>query len=121
MDTRTVLVVDDDAAIVGLLQEILEDHGYRVLAAVGGAALRQARENHPEVILLDLLMPGMDGVAVARCLRGNRATAHIPIIAMSAAGRLWATAPRLPADALLAKPFHFGDVCALVDRWMPVA
>ena len=121
MDARTVLVVDDDAAIVGLLREMLEDHGYRVLSAAGGEALRLARETHPAVILLDLLMPGMDGFMVARCLRRDPATAHIPIIAMSAARRLWAAAPRLPADALLAKPFHFGDVCALVDHWMPAA
>jgi CheY-like chemotaxis protein len=121
MDTRTVLVVDDDAAIVEVLQEMLQDRGYRVLAAVGDEALRLAREAHPDVILLDLLMPGMDGATLARRLRSEPATAQIPLIAMSGADRLWAKEARLPTDDLLAKPFHFGDVYALVDHWMPVA
>ena len=121
MDGHTVLVVDDDPAVVGVVREMLEDRGDRVLAAVGAEALRLAREGHPAVILLDLAMPGMDGFMVARCLRRDPATAPIPIIAISGADRLWEAAPRLPADDLLAKPFHFGDLYALVDRWTALA
>ncbi len=119
MDAYTVLVVDDDAGSVEFLQMILEDRGYQVLTAVGAAALCVAHERHPDVILLDLMMPGMDGIAVSRHLRADPTTADIPIIAMSAAKDLWAAAGHLTVNELLPKPFHFGDLCAAVARWRP--
>ena len=80
MPVGTVLVVDDDASIVHFLEMALEDAGYTVLAAVGGEALRVAHDRHPDVILLDLMMPGMDGIEVSHRLRADPATADIPLI-----------------------------------------
>ncbi len=79
-----VLVVDDDAAIVELLEMALEDEGYHVHATCGAAALQLAHDLQPAVILLDVSMPGMDGIEVSQRLRADPATAHIPIIVMSA-------------------------------------
>src|SRR5579864_8208775 len=75
MREGTVLVVDDDASIVELLEVALEGRGYEVLTAVNGTAVQVARERRPDVILLDVNMPGMDGEEVSRRLRTHPATA----------------------------------------------
>lgn len=80
----TVLVIDDDRAAADLVQVILENEGYRVIKAAGGeegvaAAIREV----PDVVLLDLLMPGMSGFAVAQQLREVPATRSIPIIVLT--------------------------------------
>src|SRR5579871_3721426 len=80
MGNATVLVVDDDPATVSFLEAALSVEGYEVLAALDEAALRVAHEQQPNVILLDLMMPGMDGVEVSQRLRADPVTAHIPII-----------------------------------------
>lgn len=117
MTKATVLVVDDDDAITALIQAALEDEGYRVLAAVNGAALQLARDEHPNLILLDIMMPDMDGVEVSRRLRADPATADIPIVAMSAHSRLRATAGIMAADDRLPKPFDLADLYGAVERW----
>jgi CheY-like chemotaxis protein len=114
---RRVLVVDDDAAIVDLLETALEDDGYQVFATVGAAAVPLARDLQPAVILLDINMPGMDGIEVSRRLRADPATAHIPIIVMSAQDRLRATGPLLPVNDRLPKPFEIATLYAKVARW----
>src|SRR5579884_2548772 len=116
---RTVLVVDDDPAIVEFLRWVLEEQGYRVLSAVDGEALRLAHEERPAVILLDLVMPRMDGREVCRRLRADPVTANIPIVAMSAHDRLAAPSETLAVNDRLVKPFHFGDLFATVARWAP--
>jgi CheY-like chemotaxis protein len=113
----TVLVIDDDPSIVDVLEMALEDEGYRVRASVDGAALQLARELQPNVILLDIMMPGMDGVEVSRCLRADPLTAGIPIVVMSAQDRLRATAALMPIDDRLPKPFALDRLFSTVDRW----
>jgi len=116
-----VLVVDDDAMIVELLETALEDEGYVVLVAVGTDALPLAREQQPDVILLDINMPGMDGVEVSRRLRGDPVTERIPIIVMSAQDRLRATGPLMPVNDRLPKPFEIQTLYAKVARWARVS
>jgi two-component system, sensor histidine kinase and response regulator len=118
---KTVLVVDDDPSITAFLEMALEDAGYQVLAAVGGAALQIAHDRHPDVILLDIMMPEMDGVEVSQHLHTDPVTADIPIIAMSAHERLRTLASRMSAEDELPKPFHCQDLYATVARWMPSA
>ena len=114
---RRVLVVDDDAAIVDLLETALEDEGYQVFATVGAAAVPLACDLQPAVILLDINMPGMDGIEVSRRLRADPATEHIPIIVMSAQDRLRATGPLMPVNDRLPKPFEIATLYAKVARW----
>ena len=118
---RTVLVVDDDPSITEFVEMALEDAGYQVLAAVGGAALQIAHDRHPNVILLDIMMPEMDGVEVSQYLHTDPVTADIPIVVMSAHERLQTLAGRMSADDELPKPFHCQDLYATVARWMPSA
>jgi CheY-like chemotaxis protein len=115
MVRELILVVDDDPDIVEVLRCLLHDAGYEVATADDGAALPLAHERQPHVILLDILMPSMDGVEVSRRLRADPATAQIPIIAMSATPQ-WL--PALPANDHLTKPFKLAHVLAKVAYWM---
>ncbi|WAC75240.1 response regulator [Roseateles sp. SL47] len=79
-----VLLVDDVPDNLSLLHDALDEHGYTVLAATSGeAALTRALQGQPDIVLLDAMMPGMDGFEVARRLKANPVTAHIPIIFMT--------------------------------------
>ncbi|OWQ87575.1 DNA-binding response regulator [Roseateles aquatilis] len=79
-----VLLVDDVPDNLSLLHDALDEHGYTVLAATSGeAALARAAQGQPDIVLLDAMMPGMDGFEVARRLKANPATAHIPIVFMT--------------------------------------
>lgn len=111
-DTRTVLVVDDNPAIVALLHAIFTGENYRVLTALAREAVRYARDCQPAVILLDISMPELDGVQVCERLRADPATAPIPVIALSAQLNLRLNGSAMEADAYVAKPF---DVPALVE------
>ena len=118
MATRgVVLVVDDDPLIVELLELALEEDGYTVSAAMGSAALAAAQELQPAVILLDIMMPGMDGIEVSQRLRADPTTRDIPIIVMSAGERLRATATLMPVNDRVAKPFELPTLYGKVARW----
>ncbi|HLG74045.1 MAG TPA: response regulator [Chloroflexota bacterium] len=107
-----VLVVDDESGIRNLLVSLLEDEGYEVVAAGDGAsAIRLAEQHRPGLILLDLMLPGMEGREVHRRLRELEGMARAPIVFMSAARHL-----RPEGDAhtsFVAKPF---DLDRLLDH-----
>ena len=85
MPDATVLVVDDDPVIQGLLRVNFEMEGYDVITADDGVdGLARARHEHPDVVILDVMMPRMDGLEVARALKGDPATAPIPVLLLSA-------------------------------------
>ena len=111
-----VLIVDDDADIVMMLVQVLQDEHYEVRAASGEEALAIASADPPDVILLDIMMPGMDGVEVCRRLRANPRTASIPVIAMSASHRLRERASEMDVNGLLAKPFDLDELLANIER-----
>ena len=102
------MVVDDDPVIVNLLQVNFEIEGYDVLTATGGeAGLAQAHHGHPDVIVLDVMMPGMDGLEVARRLREDDDTRNIPIILLSAKAQTADIQSGLAvADDYVTKPFE---------------
>lgn len=82
--TDVVLIVDDVPDNLSLLHDALDDAGYTVLVATQGeAALQRASQAVPDIILLDALMPGMDGFEVARRLKAQAETSHIPIVFMT--------------------------------------
>ena len=103
----TVLVVDDAPGIVHLLQLLLEQAGYRVVTAVGAAVLPLAREVQPDVILLDVMMPGLDGPATLRSLRTVDALAAVPVVFFTAKAQRAEIAELLALGAadVLGKPF----------------
>jgi CheY-like chemotaxis protein len=121
MARGTVLVVDDDPDIVALLISALEAADYKVAATVDGEALRVAHDLRPDLILLDIMMPGMDGVEVCQHLREDPVTEETPIIVMSAQHRLRTTAPLMLVNGRLPKPFDLDRLYATVDRWVKMS
>ena len=113
---KTVLVVEDDTGIQAMIGMALEDKGYRILHSIDGPSLRLALEQQPDMILLDVHMPRMDGVQVSQELRENGLTAHIPIVAMTAAPEE-ADRAGLVADQWLNKPFDLDDLYRIVAHW----
>ena len=101
-----VLVVDDDPDILDAVCEILETEGYRVARARNGReALERVEYEQPAVILLDLMMPVMDGSAFAKALRVRPGHRSIPIVLLTAAGSQQ-KAVAMGASGYLAKPFE---------------
>ncbi|HEX8702621.1 MAG TPA: response regulator [Myxococcaceae bacterium] len=99
-----LLVVDDELSILEALQDILSLEGYEVVTAYNGVeGLRRIGEQRPDLVLLDLMMPVMDGREMLRRVRENPALRDLPVVVMSA-GRI-ADAERRAASATLAKPF----------------
>lgn len=112
---RRILVVDDEASIADLIRAILEDEGYVVAVARDGArGMAMARDWQPDLILMDVQLPQVDGGTAIRRLKGEPATGAIPIVAMSAGRNLLERTGDLDqADGALAKPF---DVDALLAQ-----
>jgi two-component system KDP operon response regulator KdpE len=110
--SHKVLVVDDDPQILRTLRINLTAHGYRVvLAADGGAALRAAADEHPDVIVLDLGLPDMDGTDV---IAGVRGWTNVPIIVLTArtGGAETVRALDSGADDYVTKPFGMAELLA---------
>ncbi len=112
--TRTILVVDDEPKIVRLLSEYLERAGFRVVvAADGDAAVSVFRREKPDLVLLDLMIPGIDGLDVTRAIRRDGETPIIMVTALSEeTDRL--VGLELGADDYIAKPFSPREVVARV-------
>ena len=109
--TFTVLIVDDEPGILDFLTTALETEGYTVLTAANGAiALSTAREHRPDVILLDLFMPIMDGRTFAVAYHHGPGP-HAPIIAMSASSKVLGLNTKLPeVFAHFDKPFELDEL-----------
>jgi len=109
-----ILVVEDDRPIAAMLKRVLATEGYDVdVAGDGGEALRRARERPFDLVVLDLMLPGLDGIAVCRRLR---AASSIPILVLTARGRTEDRVLGLDsgADDYVAKPFHNEELLARV-------
>jgi CheY-like chemotaxis protein len=113
-----VLVVDDDPGVRQVCCEILELAGYGVVEAANGqVAVQIAQTDPPRMVLMDIMMPIMDGIAACLALKTNPATAHIPVALMSAGKNLRdSRVADACADALVTKPFDLEELLATVAR-----
>ena len=113
-----VLVVDDEPDVLLLCRLNLQQRGHELLEAPDGAtALELARAQRPDAIVLDLMLPGIDGYEVLQTLRGDPLTASIPVLVLTAKS-LRADRERshgLGASAFLTKPFLPSELCEQVD------
>jgi DNA-binding response OmpR family regulator len=118
MRKQTILVVDDQKDFAQLVERTLQQEGYDViLAADGTTGLRIAREHHPDLVVLDLTMPDIDGLEVCKALRSQPRHARLPILVLSArasaADRILGL--ELGADDYLIKPFVPRELAARVQ------
>jgi DNA-binding response OmpR family regulator len=114
---KSALVIEDEPDIVRLLSHYLEQSGYRVRAETTGlAGLRAALERTPDVIILDVMLPGLDGYEVCRRLRSDASTAAVPILMLTARGEETDKVRGLEigADDYVTKPFSPKEVVARV-------
>ena len=116
-----ILVVDDESDIRKLLARVLSQKGYEVIEAERGLeALEKVRDNTPDLILLDAMLPELHGFDICRRIKGSKKYGHIPVIMVSAIYRGWRVAEDLKAsygvDAFLEKPFKISDVLNHVER-----
>lgn len=111
-----ILIVDDEPAVADLIEAILSGEGYTVAIAHDGAqAIMLTRDWRPDLILMDVMLPGVDGGTVTRRLKSDPATRHIPIVAMSAGRTIRNHSAELDvADGALAKPFDIEALLAQV-------
>ena len=121
---KLVLAVDDEIPTLKLIQKALDTHGLEVATASNGAeALLAIQQRRPDLVILDVMMPVLDGFQTLRSLRENEATEHLPVIMLTArredrdVTRGWATG----ADFYLTKPFEIKELLAVVDRLLEVS
>ncbi len=113
-----VLVVDDDAALREGLVAVLSGKGYEVLSATHGEeGLERLHEFRPQVVLLDLVMPVMDGLSFLAERNRHPSLARIPVVAMTATGDGGGALER-NANALVSKPFEPEDIVRLVELYV---
>ena len=121
-DPGTILVVDDLPQNVRLLEAVLVPRGYTVVAATSGReALERAASDPPDLILLDIVMPEMDGYEVCRTLRADPATSFLPIVMITASGEQEkVVAIESGADDFIAKPFDHAELLARVGSLLRI-
>jgi len=112
-----ILVANDEPDLVEACQAILEGAGHIVRTVVDGpTALDAVRSWRPDVVVLDWVMPKMDGVTAIRALRGDSSSASIPIVMMSGSDGALEAAKDAGADAFLRKPFEPDELLSAVER-----
>ena len=113
-----ILVIEDEAGIRRLIKKTLESDYEIHLAADGQEGLTQVQAVKPDLILLDIQMPGLDGLSVLRKLRADEATKSIPVVIVSVHGetQMMAESQRAGAVDHLIKPFHIDDLRKVVHR-----
>ena len=127
--TGKLLVIDDDADFADTVRLILERRGHQVfVATTGDDGLACARREHPEVIIVDLLMAPVDGFEICEALRSREETRHAAILVVSAIGRKMhktfaspEVGARLHADGFLDKPIEFDALAGTVGDMLRLA
>ena len=113
-----ILIVEDESNVRELLSEIVRHYGFRVLVATDGVqAISTAQNEHPALVILDILMPGMDGIDVCRTLKQGRSTSNSKVIMLTALNDE-ATRERAleaGADGYMAKPFTGPDLLNMIE------
>lgn len=115
----TVLVADDDSRLLRIMRLFLETQGYAVeTAADGEEAIALVRRVVPSLVILDVMMPGIDGLTACRFLKSDPATAHIPVLIYSAMTTAKREAPAAGADGVITKPFSLPSLGAAIRSFL---
>jgi DNA-binding response OmpR family regulator len=116
-----VLIVDDELAARNLLKGFLQEEGYEVVAASNGEeALELAERENPQVILLDIDMPGIGGIEVCKKLKEEDKTRFIPVIMATGLGDTYLEALEAGAEEFVCKPFHLAELSIRVKSMLSI-
>ncbi|MDH5395236.1 MAG: response regulator [Gammaproteobacteria bacterium] len=123
-DNATILIVDDSRTAIAVLKKIIEPTGYSILSAENAEdGIELAKLHKPDLILMDIIMPGLNGFQATRILRKEEKTANIPIIIVSgneqATEKFWGM--RVGANGFLAKPVERGELFHLLGEHLAEA
>lgn len=113
---KRVLIVEDEQDVAELVANVLELEGFEARVSTGESALDDALHFSPHVVLLDLMMPVVDGFEVARRLSANLSTRDLPIVVMTAMHDAPARAREVGARHFLAKPFDINELIITVEQ-----
>jgi len=119
--SKRILIVEDDPSVLRATSYILEKEGYEVLTAQNGLeGLKKARESNPDLLILDVMLPGIDGFEICHSLRSEPKTAGLPILMFSAKGQESdkATGLKVGADEYMTKPVDREVLLNKVAAWL---
>ena len=114
---KKILVIEDDPGSLRLIEYTLEQEGYHVLTATNGLeGLRKAKSEEPDLIILDVMLPGVDGFEICHRLRAEPQTAKLPVLMVSAKARGIdkATGLKVGADDYITKPWYRPELVAKI-------
>jgi len=117
MSKETILIVDDEEDILELIKFNLKGEGYNILQAMTGEeAIKIAKQSGPDLMVLDLMLPGIDGLEVTRYMKNNNTTMHIPIVMLTAKGEESdiVAGLELGANDYISKPFSPRELTARI-------
>ncbi len=118
---KRILIIEDYPHIVDILRMRLESSGYEVLAAYDGKeGLQKAREEQPDLIILDIMLPKLNGFKVCRLLKFDAKYKHIPIFMLTSRKKSSdiETGKETGADEYIVKPYEIGELMALIERYI---
>lgn len=114
----TIMIADDDPAIVDALHLLLEDEGYTVLSTVNGGTVTKMKHKLPDLLLLDIWMSGINGGDICRQLKKQSNTCRIPVILISANRDTELIARESGAEDFLLKPFDIDDLLQKIEKYL---
>jgi DNA-binding response OmpR family regulator len=116
---KTIVILDDEFTLTDVLAATLSNAGFHVHTGADGAqGLELISEHVPDLVILDCMMPLLDGPSVLRAMRADRLLAHIPVVMMSSLPEAAVGAACAGCAAFVRKPFHFETMLAAVERAM---
>ncbi len=121
MSKKKILIVEDEESLLKLESILLTSKGYDVLGVPNGqAALDAIEEEHPDLVLLDIMLPEIDGFEVCRRIKSNQQTRHIPVIMLTAkkSREDMARGEKVGADWYITKPFKSAMVIETIQRFL---
>ncbi|MCP4298086.1 MAG: response regulator [Proteobacteria bacterium] len=119
MKPATILIVEDDPSIIVSLEFLMQQEGYRVYTAITGIeALKLVKKHHPDLVLMDVMLPALSGIEVCLQLKEQERYRHLKIVLLSAKGRFRDRQDGLTAgaDAYVTKPFSTGKLLLAVKN-----
>ena len=112
---KKIFVIDDDLGILEAVKVVLELEGYEVTTLTKFEGIKKISENKPDLILLDVLLPGIDGRVIAKEIKKNKLCKDIPIIMFSASSNLEKTTKDSGVEGFIAKPFDISQLLKIVQ------